>query len=228
MSNFIQKTISVGRLQCNCQILVCPQTLDTVLVDPGDDAHLILDQLKKIETELGKPLQVRALLHTHAHFDHCGATRKVKEAFLKGGETVPQIYLHPKDEFLYNILPQQSAMFGFVNDEPLPVDHRLSDNEELQFGSLKFSVLHTPGHSPGGICLRLHENNAVKIPETVFTGDTLFRESVGRSDLWEGDQNILLKSIQQRLLVLDDDTRAWPGHGMPTSIGHERKKNPYL
>lgn len=223
----IRKTLSVGRLQCNCQILVCPRSFETVLVDPGDDADLILASLKTIESELGKPLQVKALFHTHAHFDHIGATRKVKEHFLRDGIAAPSIYLHREDHFIYQMLKKQGAMFGFQQEDPLPVDSFFEDEQELQFGELKFQILHTPGHSPGGVCFRMREDSLHQIPETVFTGDTLFKGSVGRSDLWGGDETLLIKSIRQRLFTLDDDTIAWPGHGDVSAIGVEKRSNPY-
>jgi hydroxyacylglutathione hydrolase len=227
-TKFFQKTLPVGRLMCNCQILVSPETHEAVLVDPGDEGDRIVAELKKIEQQLGVPLKVKALLHTHAHFDHIGGTRKVKEHFTSAGIDAPQIFLHQADEFMYQMLTKQSAMFGFQNDEPLPVDQYLQDEQTLQFGKMKFSVIHTPGHSPGGVCFRMHEDSALEIPETVFTGDTLFRESVGRSDLWGADGSTLVKSIHARLLTLDGDTLAWPGHGLRTTIGHEKAKNPYL
>ena len=224
----IQKTVSVGPLQCNCQILVCPQTLSTVIVDPGDEASRILDEISKIENSVGGKLQVKALLHTHAHFDHIGATRAVKEAFLKNGIEAPSIYLHKADELMYQMLERQGAMFGFTCEAPLPIDQFLEDEQELKFGNLKFQVLHTPGHSPGGVCFRLHQDTAHQVPEVVFTGDTLFQGSVGRSDLWGGDGSLLVKSIKNRLLTLDGDTTAWPGHGPKTLIGIEKTSNPYL
>ena len=232
----IQKVLPVGRLMCNCQILVCPKTFEAVLVDPGDEADRILKEIAIIEAQIGAQLKVRALLHTHAHFDHIGATRAVKESLLAragvGGNghpgLVPSIYLHKADELLYQMLPQQSAMFGFINAPTLPIDEFLTDEQTLSFGTLKFTVLHTPGHSPGGVCFRMHEDSAHAIPETVFTGDTLFRESVGRSDLWGGDAGKLSNSIKQRLFALDGDTRAWPGHGPVTTIGHEKKSNPCI
>ena len=226
--SFLQKTIPVGRLQCNCQILVDSETREAVMIDPGDEPELILKEVAAIEAQLGGPLQVKALFHTHAHFDHIGGTRAVKEHFVKAGLHAPLIFLHKADEFMYQMLPKQSAMFGFKNSDPLPVDRFFEDEEKLKIGAIKFTVLHTPGHSPGGVCFRMHEDGALKVPETVFTGDTLFREGVGRSDLWGGDGDLLVSSIRNRLLSLDDDTRAWPGHGASTLIGHERKKNPYL
>jgi glyoxylase-like metal-dependent hydrolase (beta-lactamase superfamily II) len=171
---------------------------------------------------------VKALFHTHAHFDHIGGTRAIKEALKDPGIEGPGIFLHRADEFMYSMLPKQAERFGFRMEEPLPVDRYLEDEERLRVGTLRFTILHTPGHSPGGVCFRLHSDTAARIPETVFTGDTLFRESVGRSDLWGGDEDQLFKSIRNRLLTLDDDTCAWPGHGPSSTIGHEKRKNPYL
>jgi hydroxyacylglutathione hydrolase len=228
---FIQRTLAVGPLACNCQILVCPQTHEAVLVDPGDEPAKILSELQKIENQLGAKLKVKALFHTHAHFDHIAATRKVKEHFTQAEaltENVPQIYLHPADQMIYQMLPRQGEMFGLKFDETLPIDQFFADEQTLRFGTLKFTVIHTPGHSPGGVCFHLHSDSALAIPEMVFTGDTLFRESVGRSDLWGGNETQLVQSIKRRLCTLDDETQAWPGHGPQTSIGHEKRKNPYL
>ena len=225
---FIQKTLPVGRLQCNCQILVCTETREAVLVDPGDESPKILKAIQSIEENLGGELNIKALFHTHAHFDHIGATRGVKEAFLAQGKTVPQIFLHQADEEIYKILVQQGLRFGMKTDEPLPVDRYLNHEEKLKVGKMKFSIIHTPGHSPGGVCFRMHEDSAQSIPETLFTGDTLFRESVGRSDFWGGDQAVLEKSIKERIYTLDDETLAWPGHGVVTSVGHEKRYNPYV
>ncbi len=224
----IQKTLPVGALQCNCQVLVCPETLATVIVDPGDEANRILETIRKIEESVGGKLQVKALLHTHAHFDHMGATRGVKEALLKDGIEAPSIFLHKGDEMMYQMLKRQGEMFGFECEDPLPIDQFIEDEQELKFGNLKLQVLHTPGHSPGGVCFRLHQDTGNQIPEMVFTGDTLFQGSVGRSDLWGGDGSLLIKSIKSRLLTLDGDTVAWPGHGSKTTIGVEKTSNPYL
>jgi glyoxylase-like metal-dependent hydrolase (beta-lactamase superfamily II) len=213
---------------CNCQILVCPKTHEALIVDPGDEAERILTELKRIEKETGKTVRVKALFHTHAHFDHIGAARGVKEALAAQGVDAPSIFLHREDEFIYSKLPEQAARFGFRMKEPLPIDRYFEDEERLAVGSLRFTVLHTPGHSPGGVCFRLHSDSALSIPEMVFTGDTLFREDIGRADLWGGDEAVLVKSIRERLLVLDEDTCAWPGHGPKTSIGHEKRHNPYV
>ncbi len=238
-SKFIQRTVPVGRLQCNCQILVCPLTLEAVLVDPGDEPKKILSEIEAIEKQLRetKPdakIKVKALFHTHAHFDHIGATKAVKEFFQAranedgGQSTVPQIFLHKADETMYLKLKMQASMFGFEGTDPLPIDQYFENEQKLKVGSMKFTIIHTPGHSPGGVCMRMHEDSATAIPETVFTGDTLFKGDIGRADLWGGDEPTLIRSIRNRLLVLDGDTIAWPGHGASSTIGLEKSSNPYI
>jgi hydroxyacylglutathione hydrolase len=232
---FIQKTIPVGQLLCNCQILVCPLTREAVLIDPGAEPQKIEKAIEAIEAQLQEPIHVKALFHTHAHFDHIGATREVKEFFQKRAGSkenksspIPQIFLHKADEDMYYFLKKQAEMFGFDATDPLPIDQYFEDNQKLKVGTMKFTILHTPGHSPGGVCMHLHEDSQTSIPETVFTGDTLFFRSIGRSDLWGGDESTLLKSIRNRLLTLDSDIIAWPGHGDPTTIGQEKHSNPFL
>lgn len=234
-------------MQCNCQILVCPLTQEAVLIDPGDEPLKILAEIEAIEAVLKAPVKVKALFHTHAHFDHIGATKAVKEFFQaraaaatrtdsgSGTRTgaavvpIPQIFLHKADEQMYLKLKMQASMFGFEGTDPLPIDQYFENEQKLKVGSsLKFTILHTPGHSPGGVCMRMHEDSAVGVPETVFTGDTLFKGDVGRTDLWGGDEPTLIRSIRNRLLVLDDDTIAWPGHGPVSSIGEESRSNPYV
>ena len=202
-------------------------TGDTLLVDPGDEADRIVTQVEKLKTSTGAPLKVKHLFHTHAHFDHMGATRQVAEHWRARGMEA-KILLHREDEFIYQRLTEQGRLFGMKLEDPLPVDRFLVDEEELSLGSLKFSVIHTPGHSPGGICLRLHADAALGAPERVFSGDTLFAGSVGRTDLWGGDTELLLKSIRQRLLTLDGDTEVCPGHGPDSIIGVEKRENPFF
>ncbi len=221
----IEKTLSVGPFQCNCRILVCPKTGDGLLVDPGDESDVILREIQAIEARLGRSVRVRYLLHTHGHLDHIGGTRGVKEG-LKG--SAPTIALHREDEQLYQNLQMQGNLFGIKFASPLPVDHFLEDNETLRVGEMKLSIVHTPGHSPGSVCIRLHEDSNLKIPETLFSGDTLFQGSVGRTDLWGANQEQMFSSIRKRILVLDDDTRVCPGHGPNTSIGLEKRENPFL
>ena len=227
MPSLIDKTIVVGPFQCNCRVLVCPTTGHAVLVDPGDEAQKIIQVLSGLKTETGAVIDVKYLFHTHAHLDHIGATRAVAE-HLEKTEHKPLIALHQEDEPIYQQLKMQGTMFGMTYDDPLPITHYLKHEEDLQVGTMKFSVIHTPGHSPGGVCFRLHEDSKQQIRETLFSGDTLFQGSVGRTDLWGANQEQMFKSIKQRILTLDGDTRVCPGHGPETSVGIEKKANPFL
>ncbi len=225
----LEKTMVVGSFQCNCRLFVCPRTGESVLVDPGDEPELILRELINLRTSNGLPIQVKYLLHTHGHLDHVGGTRQVRQSLAKDTPFgAAKIALHRADEPLYLNLKMQGQLFGMDLEDPLRVDHYLQDEEEIQVGDLRFSVLHTPGHSPGSVCFRLHEDSSAKIPETLLSGDTLFQGSVGRTDLWGGDSSLMFKSIRQRLLVLDEDTRVCPGHGSDSWIGIEKKENPFL
>lgn len=207
----IQHTIVVGPFQCNCTLLACERTGEAVLIDPGDEPEKILKAL-------GEPnLRVKYLLHTHAHFDHFAATAKVKAA--KGGEVV----LHRGDEKLWVNLKAQGQMFGMEFDDPAVVEKFVDDGEELTFGDHKLQVIHTPGHSPGSICFKLADGK-----ESVYSGDTLFWRSIGRADLWGGDARQLIRSIKDRLFVLEDDLRVFPGHGPSTRLGEEKRENPFL
>jgi len=228
---YLEKTIVVGPFQCNCRLFVCPRTGEAVLVDPGDEASRILKELQNARTPFGAPVHVKYLLHTHGHLDHIGGTRQVREALQEGAGPAslqPKIALHKADEPLYLNLKMQGSLFGMQFDSPLAVDHYLQDQEEIKVGDLKFSIIHTPGHSPGSVSIRLHEDFANKIPELLLSGDTLFQGSVGRTDLWGANQDEMFRSIRQRMLVLDDDTRVCPGHGADTLIGIEKRNNPFL
>lgn len=210
----IHRVLPVGPLQCNCQLVACPRTKEAVLVDPGDEAEKILALVAK------EGVTVKYLLHTHAHFDHCGATGAVKTAL--GAPTC----LHADDRMLYDNLPTQGRMFG-MHFEPAPtLDKTLADGEPISFGHCKLEVIHTPGHSPGSVCFRFTspESDA----EWLASGDTLFQGSVGRADLWGGNGRQLLTSIRERLFVLDDDLPVYPGHGGTTRIGIEKRTNPFL
>ena len=213
----------VGAFQCNCHLLACPKTGETALVDPGDEPEKLVNWVSGLTLPDGKPLKLKWLLHTHGHLDHVGATRNLKLAHPES-----KIALHRGDEPLYQALQKQGQMFGFRYEEPLPVEKFLEHEESIQVGSLQFSVIHTPGHSPGSVCLRLHEDSDVGTRETLFSGDTLFQSSVGRTDLWGGDSGQMFSSIKNRILTLDGDTRVCPGHGPDTQVGTEKKSNPFL
>jgi glyoxylase-like metal-dependent hydrolase (beta-lactamase superfamily II) len=207
----IQKTFTVGPLQCNCTILACEKTLEAVIIDPGDEPQKIIQHL----SQMG--VTVRYLLHTHAHFDHIGGTKGVK------AHTSADVCLHPGDQSIYEMLPVQGKMFGMEFEPAPPIEKFLQDEERLRFGEHELQVIHTPGHSPGGVCFKMTGGE-----ETLFSGDSLFQGSIGRTDLWGGNSDQLITSIKKRLLVLNDDICVFPGHGPSTLIGKEKRTNPFL
>jgi glyoxylase-like metal-dependent hydrolase (beta-lactamase superfamily II) len=204
------ETFPVGPLQCNCTILADEATGEAVVIDPGDEPERILRALQAAKL---KPV---ALLHTHAHFDHIGGSRRVKEA------TGAAIRLHPDDRPLYDALPKQAAFFGLTADAPLEPDAPLADGETIRFGGQALTAIHTPGHTPGSTCFRLDGDRPV-----LFSGDTLFRRSIGRTDLWGGDSRKILASIRERLFALPGDTTVVCGHGADTTIDEEKRLNPF-
>ena len=211
MSRVRVQTIPVGPLQCNCSILVDENSRDAVVIDPGDEAPRIVAAVEK------EKARVLALLHTHAHFDHVGATSAVAMA------TSAAIRLHPADRPLYDALPEQAALFGMTAGPPSPVDQPLEDGEMVAFGGAALRVLHTPGHTPGSCCFLLEGESP-----RLFAGDTLFRRSIGRTDLWGGDTDQILASIRAKLYSLPPATPVICGHGPRTTIGEERASNPFV
>jgi glyoxylase-like metal-dependent hydrolase (beta-lactamase superfamily II) len=204
----IHKVVAVGPLQCNCHILADEATKEAVIVDPGDDADAILD--------LAKDYHVRALLHTHCHFDHMTATRRVAEA------TGAEILIHKSDKALYDALAKQYELFrmGRTPDDPLPVKRFLKEGERIGFGRHALRVLHTPGHTQGSCCFHAEG--------MVLSGDTLFQRSIGRTDLPGGDMEQEAESIRTKLYTLDPETVVYPGHGPETRIEEERAENPFV
>lgn len=227
-SSFLERTVVVGAFQCNCRILVDRQSGEALVIDPGDEPKKILNTLAHLSQDLGKPIQVKALFHTHGHLDHIGATRDVFGDLSQTQTTKPGIWLHNGDDPIYKALREQGRRFGFEYQDPLPITHAIQDQETFTVGGAHFSVLHTPGHSPGSVCLRLHQDTALGTHESLYSGDTLFRESVGRTDLWGADGDLMFKNIRTRLLTLDGDTRVCPGHGPDSTIAHESRQNPFL
>ncbi|MEN9724349.1 MAG: hypothetical protein RJB38_2335 [Pseudomonadota bacterium] len=242
-SKILEKNWVVGPFQCNCRLIACDQTGEAALVDPGDEAARLMEALRDLKTPSGAQVRVRYLLHTHGHLDHVGATRDLREALQSQSQSqnqdqdhkstdvdalAPKILLHSGDEPLYLQLRQQGQLFGIRYRDPLPLDGYLEHDQEFRVGALRVSVIHTPGHSPGSVCLRLHEDSDAGSRETIFSGDTLFQGSVGRTDLWGGDQDLMFRSIRERILRLDGDTRVCPGHGPETTVGLEKRSNPFL
>lgn len=196
--------VVVGALEVNCYIVFDEKGGKAVVVDPGDEPDRIMAVIKQ------NNLTVQYIVLTHAHFDHVGAVPEIKE------ETKARFAIHRDDAGVLRTIKDQGAMWGYkVHPLPEP-DMLLKDEETIKAGGLAFDVLHTPGHSPGGMCLYGEE--------TLFTGDTLFKGSVGRTDFPGGDINKLRDSFR-RLMELPDDTRVFPGHMGETTIGRERKEN---
>lgn len=210
MTSPLIETFPVGPLQCNCSIVVDESTREAVVVDPGDEPERILDALA------AAGVRAVALLHTHAHLDHITGTDLVAES------TGAPIRLHPADRPLYEALPEQAAFFGLTAREPRPLDAPLSDGEIIRFGGFCLRAIHTPGHTPGSTCFLLEGDEPL-----LFSGDTLFRRSIGRTDLWGGDTGLILSSIRERLFALPGDTRVICGHGPDTAIEEEKTLNPF-
>ena len=203
----------VGDLSCNCYLVGDPASRQAVVIDPGDDGGLITEAIAR------HGLEVVAIVATHAHFDHLLAAEAIRAA------TGAPFYLHLEDLELLQWLPASLQLFLGVFDGPPPpeVDKQLEDGDEIAVGSSRLLVVHTPGHSPGSICL-LTSDGAER---QLFSGDTLFAMSVGRSDLPGGDPDSLFASIRQRLFPLGD-MPVRPGHGPSTTLDRERVANPFV
>lgn len=204
----VLETLVLGELAVNCYIAGCSETKDALVIDPGSDAPAIL---RRLET-LG--LRARVIVLTHGHWDHAGAAAALGKA------TGAELFCHHAEAALLGDPRANLSAFFSRETSPAVPDRLLSDGDTVRVGRLSFTVLHTPGHTPGGLCLYGEG--------LVFTGDTLFAGGVGRTDLPGGDFRVLLASIREKLLPLDDDTRVYPGHGPSTTIGDERRENPYL
>ncbi len=208
----LRETFEAGPLGCNCSVLCCPVTKQAIVVDPGGDYPKIKNRLDAFGAA------VVAIVHTHTHIDHVGATADLQD--LSGADAC----IHEADRFLYDMLPIQAAMLGIT--EPRKVDMRgsLSDGTAIRFGNFELGVLHTPGHTPGSVSFVVSHDGK----KTLFAGDTLFKRGIGRTDLWGGDHDLILKSLHEKLLTQEDDARVITGHGPETTIGDERRSNPFL
>jgi len=203
--------IPVTSFQQNCSLLWCDKTQQAVLVDPGGDVELLLSAIKE------KNVSLKAVWLTHGHLDHIGASAEIIKIF-----NIPVIGPHIDDQFLIEAIPQQIQMFGFSPVDLFMPDEWLVEGDKLELGEEVFSVIFSPGHTPGHIILQ-HENQKL-----LWVGDVLFKQSIGRTDFPGGNQQQLLSSIKQKLLILDDDYRFIPGHGPESTIGEERQSNPFL
>jgi hydroxyacylglutathione hydrolase len=200
--------LTVGPFQENSYILGDEATGEGVLIDPGDEADLILARVRDLK------LSITAIVNTHAHIDHVGAVAEIQRKL-----GIP-FRLHAADMPLLEALPQQAALFGLPPLTVPKVASHLVEGETFRVGSLTVRVIETPGHSPGSVTFQ--------VGDELISGDVLFAGSVGRTDLYGGDFETLSRSIRGRLFPLGDHCRVWPGHGPETTIGIERKSNPFV
>jgi hydroxyacylglutathione hydrolase len=207
-------TLNVGPLQACCYLVAPDGTPDTAVIDPGGDAELIAEQLRV------RKLAPRYLVLTHGHIDHIEAVAALKRAYPEA-----QVCIHEADAPMLRDEGAALASWIGIPFEPCEPDRLLADGDTLELGAETLAVIHTPGHTPGGISLLIRPEAG---PGAVFSGDTLFAGGIGRTDFPGGRYQQLLESIRTRLFALPDATRVYPGHGEPTTIGEERRTNPFL
>jgi hydroxyacylglutathione hydrolase len=228
-AKLIHEILPVGLLQCNCHIVGDPRTLDAVVIDPGDEVDSILEVIARHK------LKVRAILNTHAHIDHVGGLKKMREA------TGAPVLMHRADLSLYKALEMQAQWIHWATPELTEVDEFLTEGKSIRWGDYELRVLHTPGHTEGSVCLFLPRDAdstiagvtprytaSTHLPGLLFAGDTLFEGSIGRTDLWGGSMREIMRSLKNKVLALPDETIVFPGHGPSTTIGVERETNQFL
>lgn len=204
----IIKRLAVGPIMANCFILGCDESFEAAVIDPGDEADKILLTLAEYK------LQVKYIINTHGHFDHVGANKRMSEV------TGAPILIHALDVPMLGQLSTSAAAWGMSADDSPAPEKTIDEGDEISFGNHTLSVLHTPGHTPGGVSLHTDGH--------VFVGDTLFAGSIGRTDFPGGDFNTLKASIQGKLFTLSDEVVVYTGHGPETTIGQERQHNPFV
>jgi glyoxylase-like metal-dependent hydrolase (beta-lactamase superfamily II) len=206
----IHEILPVGALQCNCSIFGDETTREAIVIDPGDNIDQILAILERHR------LKVTTIVITHAHIDHIGGAAKLKAA------TGAPVWMNESDQQLYDMLETQAGWLRMPTPDKTAIDHNAKDGDTLQLSHTTFHFFHTPGHTQGSSCLWIPSENKL------IAGDTLFRESIGRTDLPGGNYRQILTSIHTKLLELPDEAIVIPGHGPNTTIGHEREFNPFL
>ncbi len=206
----IHEILPVGPLQCNCSIFGDEASNEAIVIDPGDDIGRITALLEKHK------LRVKAIIITHAHIDHIGGAQKLKAL------TGAPVYMNFNDQQLYDHIDWQAQWLGVVTPEKTNIDVNAREGESVKLGAAEFQVLDTPGHTQGSISIWIPAENKL------VAGDTLFLDSIGRTDLPGGDSRQILRSIHDKLLPLEDSVVVIPGHGQSTTIGRERNRNPFL
>lgn len=207
----IMDTFTVGKLQCNCTILATDYSNEAIVVDPGDEPDQILKRIAK------HGLKLKQIICTHAHIDHVGAIHELQN------RTGADASMHEDDLFLFDALDQQAAWLGIPAPEIGHIDRFLTDGDIVGARNIELEVLHTPGHTPGSLTFHVEEGRPV-----LFTGDTLFQNGIGRTDLPGGSMPDILKSIESKLMIFEEETLVIPGHGAQTTIGREMAVNPFL
>lgn len=206
----IFETLEVGPLGVNCFVLGCETTREGVVIDPGGDVERIAGIVKRHN------LKIRYIINTHGHFDHVGGNSQAVRLF------AAPLLIHESDAPMLGRAAEVARMYGMQGENSPAADAFLTGNQQVVFGTHTIKVLHTPGHTQGGCCLYLEAE------KKIITGDTLFADSIGRTDLPGGSHQQLLASIRTSLFTLPDDVTAYPGHGPHTTIGHEKRHNPYF
>ncbi|MGD9042546.1 MAG: MBL fold metallo-hydrolase [Desulfobacterales bacterium] len=204
----IIKTLPVGPIMANCFVVGCPETLEAAVIDPGDEADKILQSVADSD------LNVKTIINTHGHFDHVSANKGIHAA------TNAPILIHALDAPMLGQISASAANWGLSAEDSPPPDRTIAEGDSITFGRITLKVIHTPGHTPGGVSLFANGH--------VFVGDTLFAGSIGRTDFPGGDFATLKSSIQDKLFTLADDVRVYTGHGPETTIGHEKQHNPFV
>jgi len=210
----ILETRAVPPFHKNGYVVGCEKTREGVVIDPGDEVDALLEAVSAHE------LKIRYILLTHAHLDHITGVKRAKDAL-----GVP-VGLHQADNFLYEAVVQQGRAFGFPVEAQPPVDFFYEPGGSLTFGNYVVRIQHTPGHCPGGVCLTIESADGSE--RSLFVGDTLFAGSIGRTDLPGGETEVLVRSINEVLFAYPDETPVYSGHGAPTTIGREKRTNPFL
>jgi len=231
----IHEVLPVGMLQCNCSILGDPETREAIVVDPGDEVERIVEILSRHK------LKVLAIVSTHTHIDHVGGLAALHRI------TGAPVFMHESDLDLYRKLDMQAKWLRMPTPEVTDVDQFLREGDAVRWGGYEARVVHTPGHTPGSLCLYIPARE-IAVPEDasaragsfragagnggedsrLIAGDTLFAGSIGRTDLWGGSFPEIMKSLHTKLMALPDETLVLPGHGEATTIGEERQSNPFL